>query len=84
MMVGLCRALIRGYQLAIAPMLGPRCRYLPTCSHYTAEAIGRFGAGRGTLLGLWRILRCHPFAAGGLDPVPERLGVAKTAPTGES
>jgi hypothetical protein len=83
-MVAFCRALIRVYRAAISPMLGPSCRYLPTCSHYTEEAIGRFGVGRGGLLGLWRILRCHPFAEGGLDPVPERLGVAKAAPTGES
>jgi putative membrane protein insertion efficiency factor len=69
-MVGLCRVLIHGYRLALSPLLGPRCRYVPSCSHYTEEAIERFGVTRGGLLGLWRILRCHPFARGGLDPVP--------------
>jgi putative membrane protein insertion efficiency factor len=71
MVISLCRFLIRGYRLAISPLLGPRCRYLPSCSHYTEEAIERFGVARGGLLGLWRILRCHPFARGGLDEVPE-------------
>ena len=70
--IGICRFLIRGYRLAVSPLLGPRCRYLPSCSHYTEEAIERFGVLRGGLLGLWRILRCHPFARGGLDPVPEK------------
>jgi putative membrane protein insertion efficiency factor len=69
--VAICRFLIRGYRLAVSPLLGPRCRYLPSCSHYTEEAIERFGVLRGGLLGLWRILRCHPFARGGLDPVPQ-------------
>lgn len=73
-MIGLCRLLIRGYRAAISPLLGPRCRYLPSCSHYTEEAIVRHGLWRGGLLGLWRILRCHPFARGGMDEVPERLG----------
>jgi uncharacterized protein len=73
-MIELIRLFIRGYRAAISPLLGPRCRYLPSCSHYAEEAIERHGLLRGGLYGLWRILRCHPFARGGLDEVPERLG----------
>jgi putative membrane protein insertion efficiency factor len=63
--------LIRGYRLTLSPLLGRHCRFLPTCSQYTYEAVERFGALRGGYLGLRRILRCHPFHAGGHDPVPE-------------
>ena len=61
--------LIRLYQRWISPMLGPACRYTPTCSQYAAEAIELHGA-RGELMGAWRLLRCHPFSRGGFDPVP--------------
>jgi uncharacterized protein len=64
--------LIRGYQLAISPLLGPRCRFYPSCSHYAMEAIESHGALRGTWLTIKRISRCHPFHEGGFDPVPER------------
>jgi len=64
--------IIRGYQLAISPLLGPRCRFYPSCSCYTHTAIERYGVGRGVWLGLRRLLRCHPFAEGGYDPVPEK------------
>jgi uncharacterized protein len=65
---------IRGYQLGLSPLLGPRCRFYPTCSCYAHTAIARFGVLRGGWLGLKRLLRCHPFAEGGYDPVPdERL-----------
>jgi len=63
--------LIRGYQLFISPILGPSCRYHPTCSQYALEAIERFGVIKGGYLSLRRVLRCHPFCKGGLDPVPE-------------
>jgi hypothetical protein len=63
-------ALLRAYRYAISPALGPACRFEPTCSVYAQEAIERFGALRGSVLTLRRILRCHPFAPGGLDPVP--------------
>jgi uncharacterized protein len=63
---------IRAYQLAISPMLGPRCRFYPSCSCYAHTAIQRYGALRGSLMGLRRILRCHPFAEGGYDPVPDK------------
>ncbi len=63
---------IRGYQLAISPLLGPRCRFYPSCSCYAHTAIERYGIRRGAWLGLRRILRCHPFAEGGYDPVPDQ------------
>ena len=62
--------LIRGYQLAISPLLGPRCRFYPSCSHYAMEAIETHGAARGTWLTVKRIARCHPLNDGGFDPVP--------------
>ncbi len=71
MMRRLLMALVRGYQLAISPLLGQHCRYHPTCSAYTLEAIDKHGALRGSWLGLRRLLRCHPFHPGGFDPVPE-------------
>lgn len=61
--------LIKGYQYCISPLFPPCCRYVPTCSEYAAEAVARYGAVRGIRLAVCRILRCHPFAAGGYDPV---------------
>ncbi|MFP3938200.1 MAG: membrane protein insertion efficiency factor YidD [Phycisphaerae bacterium] len=58
------------YRLTLGPVLGGRCRFLPTCSEYAIEALRRHGAVRGTLLTAWRVLRCHPFSKGGYDPVP--------------
>jgi putative membrane protein insertion efficiency factor len=65
-------ALIRLYQQTVSRMLGPVCRYYPSCSHYGYEAISVHGAAKGTLLTAWRILRCNPWSAGGVDPVPPR------------
>lgn len=63
-------ALIRVYRYAISPLFGSRCRFFPTCSAYTAEAIEKHGACKGGMLGLKRIARCHPWNPGGFDPVP--------------
>jgi len=65
-------ACIRAYQLVLSPMLGPHCRFYPTCSCYAHTAIERFGVVRGTWLGFRRILRCHPLSQGGYDPVPDK------------
>lgn len=62
--------LIRAYQLLIAPLLGPCCRYLPSCSEYAADAIRIHGPLRGSWLALRRVSRCHPFHSSGYDPVP--------------
>jgi len=63
-------ALIRIYQYTISPLLGRRCRFFPSCSEYTAEALHKHGAVKGARLGLKRISRCHPWNPGGFDPVP--------------
>ncbi|TCS65006.1 membrane protein insertion efficiency factor YidD [Varunaivibrio sulfuroxidans] len=65
------RGLIRGYQLLISPVLPGSCRYYPTCSSYSLEAIGRFGLAKGGWLTLKRIVRCHPWGGEGYDPVPD-------------
>jgi putative membrane protein insertion efficiency factor len=63
--------LIRTYQLLLSPLLGNHCRFYPSCSHYAVEAIERHGPWRGSLLAGRRLLRCHPWHPGGIDPVPE-------------
>ena len=62
--------LVKGYRLLISPMLPPSCRFYPTCSEYAVEALSRHGALKGGWLTLRRLGRCHPFCAGGIDPVP--------------
>ena len=64
--------LVKGYQYLISPLLGPRCRFFPSCSNYTIEALQVHGAIRGSWLAMRRILRCHPLNPGGIDPVPPR------------
>ena len=61
---------IRFYQYAISPLFGRRCRFFPSCSEYTVEAVQKYGALEGSRLGLKRISRCHPWNPGGFDPVP--------------
>jgi putative membrane protein insertion efficiency factor len=63
-------ALIRVYKYAISPFLGPRCRFFPSCSEYTAAAVEKHGVFKGVRLGFKRISRCHPWNPGGFDPVP--------------
>ena len=63
-------AAVRGYRLMLSPWLGSACRFEPTCSAYALDALTRHGAATGTRLTLWRLARCHPFCAGGHDPVP--------------
>lgn len=64
---------IRFYQRCISPLTPPACRYTPTCSQYTLEAIEKHGVLRGTYLGVRRILRCHPWGGHGYDPVPDKF-----------
>ncbi|MDA8403497.1 MAG: membrane protein insertion efficiency factor YidD [Desulfobacteraceae bacterium] len=62
--------LIKIYQIVLSPMIGSACRFYPSCSQYAIEAISRHGAAKGGFLAVKRILRCHPFNPGGVDPVP--------------
>jgi putative membrane protein insertion efficiency factor len=73
MMKKLLLLLVRGYQKFISPLFPPSCRYYPTCSNYTVEAIEKHGALKGGVMGLARILRCNPFVPGGVDPVPDHF-----------
>jgi putative membrane protein insertion efficiency factor len=75
-MKSLALGLLRLYKRWISPSFPPSCRYVPTCSEYGMEAIERYGALRGGAMAAWRVLRCHPFAKGGLDPVVKD-GVAR-------
>ena len=63
---------IRAYQHLIAPALGQRCKYYPSCSEYAAQAVQRYGILRGLVLAGWRLLRCNPWSRGGFDPVEEQ------------
>tara|TARA_B100001057_G_C22770076_1_gene919206 strand:- start:1166 stop:1405 length:240 start_codon:yes stop_codon:yes gene_type:complete len=69
--------LIKLYKFLISPLLGHSCRYLPTCSDYSIEALKTFGLFKGLLLSLRRILSCHPWGSGGFDPVKKEMKVKK-------
>ena len=77
-MKSLVLRLLRGYKRLISPLLPAACKYVPTCSEYAVEAVERFGIVRGGAMTLWRVLRCNPFAKGGVDPV-EQSPAAKAA-----
>jgi putative membrane protein insertion efficiency factor len=70
-------ALVRLYQVTLSPLLGNSCRFEPSCSAYFIEAVQHHGAWTGSGLGLCRLLKCHPFHAGGYDPVPEGLNTKR-------
>jgi len=72
MLANVMIACIRVYQRFLSPLLGQNCRFHPSCSRYAVEALQTHGALKGTLLSVWRILRCQPFCKGGFDPVPPR------------
>lgn len=61
---------VRAYQFAVRPLLIGNCKYVPSCSEYFIEAVTRYGPGRGAWMGVRRVLRCHPWGRGGIDPVP--------------
>ena len=67
----LCYGLVRLYQLTLSPLLGPRCRFHPSCSNYAILAINRHGVRIGGWLTVKRVIKCHPFSSGGYDPVPK-------------
>lgn len=69
--------LLRGYKLAISPLLGQNCRFYPSCSDYAAQAIDLHGAARGSLLAARRLCKCHPWHPGGLDPVPAKSSATR-------
>jgi uncharacterized protein len=75
----LATLLIRIYQWTLSPLLGPCCRFYPSCSQYALEAIERFGVLKGTWLGVRRLARCHPWQPGGFDPVPPRRSLVPHA-----
>ena len=65
-------ALIKVYQMTVSPLLGPTCKYYPSCSHYGLEAVRRHGAIKGSVMAAWRVLRCNPWSNGGVDEVPAK------------
>ncbi|XLZ69065.1 membrane protein insertion efficiency factor YidD [Massilia sp. SR12] len=71
-MKALLTFLIRVYQVALSPLMGPRCRFYPSCSNYALEALRVHGAAKGSYLATRRVCRCHPWNAGGVDPVPPK------------
>ena len=81
-MTGVLALLVRGYQVLVSPLLGPRCRFYPSCSAYALQALQGHGALRGTWLSVRRVARCHPWNPGGVDLVPSRQGPVSSGPPG--
>jgi uncharacterized protein len=75
----LCVLILRAYRAVISPLYGDVCRYYPSCSAYALGAIQQHGVVKGVALGTWRIARCHPWAKGGIDDVPERRPSSRAA-----
>lgn len=73
--------LVQAYRVCLSPLIGPRCRFAPTCSAYALEALAVHGAWRGTMLAVRRVLRCHPWGGSGFDPVPPARGSDKPSPS---
>lgn len=77
--------LLQGYKWVVSPLFSPACRYVPTCAEYAMEAVDRHGVLRGSVLAAWRVLRCHPLAQGGYDPVgmpkDSRVTAERVAPS---
>ena len=71
-MSALARLLVRGYRAFVSPLLGPRCKYHPTCSQYALDAFGELGFARGLVLVAWRLARCNPWSHGGVDYVAQQ------------
>ena len=76
--------LLRAYKLGVSPFLGQNCRFYPSCSDYAAEAISRHGAWKGSVLAGKRLCKCHPWHAGGVDPVPELTSTSAAVPPTDS
>ncbi len=77
-------AIVRGYRLLLSPWIGSQCRFEPTCSGYALQALEQHGAVGGSYLAARRILRCHPWCAGGFDPVPASFGAAPASTSSSS
>lgn len=78
-LIGLSVMLLHAYRAVLGPLFAGACRFQPSCSHYAEEAIRRHGSVRGVWLTLMRLCRCHPFRAGGIDPVPPSAGADRPA-----
>jgi putative membrane protein insertion efficiency factor len=75
---------LRVYQRLISPLLGPHCKYYPSCSEYAVQAVQRFGILRGLVLAGWRLLRCNPWSPGGYDPIEEQRLFKRPTPAASS
>jgi putative membrane protein insertion efficiency factor len=82
-MARLLVSVVRAYQWLVSPLLGDRCKYHPTCSQYAVDALREYGAARGTVLAAWRLLRCNPWSAGGVDHARDQRLFRTTATPAE-